>query len=249
MPASPHPARSRAAARRRAHPGRRFPALDAVEQAFTRLAEDPAAPQVRTGLGVLPLAVIRPLLTDPSTPRAVVDGIWRTLAGRARGAGGEWILAAVGCALPKLRSATWHATLSADADRDEVAGNVLAAFLDALLTLDPLPAQDVLGELVLPARNAAQHAADQAHRVRRTHVPLPASIPPPTPPGHPDFVLAALVRDGVITAEEADLIGRHRLEGHSLRRIAAERGWYPMKAHRILREAEKRVISALLPAE
>ena len=52
-----------------------------------------------------------------------------------------------------------------------------------------------------------------------------------------------------LTAEEADLIGRHRLEGHSLRRIAAERGWYPMKAHRILREAEKRVISALLPPE
>ena len=242
------PAPSPAAHRRRARPGR-YPVLDAAEQAFARLTADPSAPRVRTALGVLPLAVIRPLLTDPSTPASVVDGVWRTLAGRARGEGGTWILAAVGCALPKLRSAAWHATRNPQVDRAEVAGDVLAAFTDALLTLDPLPDTDVLGELVRPAHNAAQRAADQVRRAYRAHAPLPASFPPPPPPGHPDFVLAALVHDAVITAEEADLIGLHRLEGISLRRIAAGRGWYPMKAHRMLRDAEKRVISALLPAD
>jgi hypothetical protein len=230
-------------------PQRAFPGLDAAEHAYARLVRQPDAPRVRTGLGVLPLAAVRPLLTDPATPPAVVDGIWRTLAGRARGQGGEWILAAVGCALPRLRVAARHATRSLEVDRDEVAGAVLAAFTDTLLTLDPLPQIDVLSELVRPAHNAAQRVADHVRRVRRTHTRLAASIAPPPPPGHPDFVLAGLVRDGVIDREQAELIGLHRIEGVSLRRIAAARDWYPMKAHRALREAEKRVIAALLPPE
>lgn len=246
MHTRPHSASSRAAARHRARPGR-YPVFDAVEQAFARLVADPGAPRVRTQLGVLPLAVIRPLLTDPATPPQVVDGLWRALAGRARGEGGVWILAAVGCALPKLRAAAWHATRDVRVERGEVAGAVLAAFTDALLTLEPLPASGMLGALTRPARNAAQRVADQVARVQRAHAPLPASMAPPAPPGHPDFVLAELVRDGVITSEEADLIGLYRLEGRSLQHIADARGWYPMKVHRKLRSAEARVISALLP--
>jgi hypothetical protein len=246
MRAHSQPVLTHATARRRARPSR-YPVLDGVEQAFARLTADPSAPRVRTALGMLPLAVVRPLLTDPSTPPQVVDGIWRTLAGRARGQGGEWILAAVGCALPRLRAAAWHAARNHEVERDEVAGAVLAAFTDALLTLDPIPQRDVLDELVRPAFAAAQHANDQVRRAYRAHTPLPASFAPPPPPGHPDFVLADLVHDGVITRDEAELIGLHRLEGHSLRRIAAARGWYPMKAHRILRDAEMRVIYALLP--
>jgi hypothetical protein len=243
------PSPKRAARRRGPRPGL-YPAFDAAELAFTRLSADRQAPRVRTQLGMLPLAVVRPLLTDPSTPAQVVDGIWRTLAGRARGQGGEWILAAVGCALPRLRRAAWHAVSNPHhTERDETAAVVLAVFTDMLLTLDPLPERAVLDELVRPAYNAAQRATDQQRRAHRCHRPLPASFAPPPPPGHPDFVLADLVRDGVITREEAELIGLHRLEGHSLRRIAEVRGWYPMKAHRILRDAEKRVIAALLPTD
>jgi hypothetical protein len=244
MHSRPQPAASRCSARRR--PERGYPGLDTAEQAFARLASDPAAPRVRTALGVLPLEALRPVLTDPSTPPGVVDGVWRTLAGQARAEGGTWILAAVGCALPKLRAAARHATLNPEVDRDEVASAVLAAFTDTLLTLDPLPRAGVLNELARPAHNAAQRVADHHRRVRRTHARLSASIAPPPPPGHPDFVLAGLVRDGVIDRDEAELIGLHRIEGVSLRRIAAARGWYPMKAQRALREAERRVINALL---
>ena len=45
---------------------------------------------------------------------------------------------------------------------------------------------------------------------------------PVMPWGYPDFVLAAAVRCGVLTAAEAELIGRNRLEGVPLARIAAE---------------------------
>lgn len=245
-PTRPVPAAASPRLRHRVH-ARRYPALDAAEHAYQRLIRDPDVPMLRTALGVLPLTVVRPLLLDPATPPAVVDQVWRALAARARAQGGEWILAAVGCAVPKLRAACWHATRNPEVDRDEVAAAALAAFTDALLTLDPLPPVDVLGELARPAHNAAQRVADHVRRVRRTHTRLSASLPPPAPPGHPDFVLADLVRDGVITAEEAELIGLHRLEGVSLRRIAAARGWYPMRACRKIHAAEQKVIAALLP--
>jgi len=230
--------------RRRVRPGR-FPILDAAESAFTALAADPGPLRVRTVLGMLPPALVRPVLTDPATSQAVVDGIWRTLAGRARGEGGVWLLLAAGCALPKLRSIAWHACRTPAADRDEIAQELLAAFTHALLHTDPLPEADALGELLRPARAAAHRLADQARQVARTHAPLPGPMAPPPPGGHPDFVLADLVRTGVITVEEADLIGLHRLEGLSLRRIAAERGSYPMQLSRRLRDAETRVITAL----
>src|SRR6266542_3347358 len=45
---------------------------------------------------------------------------------------------------------------------------------------------------------------------------------PELPWGHPDFVLAAAVRRGILSAGQAELIGRNRLEGVPLSQIAAE---------------------------
>lgn len=50
------------------------------------------------------------------------------------------------------------------------------------------------------------------------------STPPPTEGGHPDFVLAAAVADGVLTRAEAVLIGETRLESTTLTQAAARRG-------------------------
>lgn len=236
------PVRCRARTRRRAG---RYPVLDAVEHAFARLAADPGTPLVRTVLGRLPLSVVRSILADPATPVPEADVIWRTLIGRARGNGGTWVLAAVGCALPRIRSGIWHATRDRQVERDEATQAALAAFTEALLTRDPVPIAGVLDELVRPAHNAAQTVADRVARDRIAHCKLSASIPPPTPSGHVDFVLADLVRDGVITREEAELIGRHRIEGTSLRRLADESGDYPVRLSRVLRDAEDRVVRAL----
>jgi hypothetical protein len=231
--------------RRPVRPGR-FPALDDTEAAFARLAGDPGL-LVRTPLGPLPPAPLRSLLTDPATSPTVRDSVWRTLIGRARGDGGVWLLVGVGCALPKLRSIAWHTTRNPHTDRGEVAQELLASFTHALLRLDPIPQQDVFGDLARAARGPAQHLADRARQVQRTHAPTPGPTAPPPPTGHPDLVLAELVRTGVIDRAEADLIGRHRLDGISLRRIAHEFGWYPMQATRRLRAAEHRVIAALAP--
>jgi hypothetical protein len=130
-------------------------------------------------------------------------------------------------------------------ERDEATQAALAAFTDALLTLEPIPIESVLDELVRSAHNAAQTVADRVARDRIAHRSLSASIPPALPAGHVDFVLADLIRGGVISREEAELIGRHRIEGTSLRQLADQTGDYPVRLSRVLREAEKRVVHAL----
>lgn len=227
--------------------GRRYPVLDDAETAFVRLADRLGAPRLCTPLGLLSLSAVRALLLDVGTPLDVRDAVWRVLSEKARAEGGVWLLAAVGCALPKLRSMAWHATRTPGVDRDEVCQELLAAFSHALVRTDPLPEADVLGEFARLARNAGQAVADRVRAAQRRQVPLGAAEPS-RPLGHPDFVLAELVRSGVIDRTEADLIGRHRLEGVPLRAIAAERGWYPMQATRMLRAAEGRVVAALASA-
>jgi hypothetical protein len=219
--------------------------LDAVEHAFAHLAADPGTPRVRTTLGMLPLAVVRSILADPATPVVEADVVWRTLIGRSRAEGGGWLLAAVGCALPRIRSGIWHATRDRAVERDEAAQAALAAFTETVLTLDPIPVAGVLDELVRCARNAAQTVADRVVRERIAHRKLHASIPPQAPAGHVDFVLADLVRTGVITRAEADLIGRHRIEGTTIRRLAELNDVPRMRIQRRLDSAEARVVAAL----
>ena len=64
------------------------------------------------------------------------------------------------------------------------------------------------------------------------------------PWGHPDFVLAAAVTRGVLSRAQAALIGRNRLEGVPLSRIAAETGI----SHSALCNRRKRAEKALAAA-
>jgi len=248
-PTRNHPPAQPCRSARRRRRASRYPALDSVEQAFARLTADPETPRVRTVEGRLPLPMVRSILADPATPVPEADLIWRTLIGRARGDGGSWVLAAVGCALPRIRSGIWHATRDSQVERDEAVQAALAAFTESVLSLDPIPAFGVLDELVRPARNAAQTVADRVARERIAHQKPHASIPPYAPSGHVDFVLADLVRDGVITREEADLIGRHRFEGATIRRLAELNEVPRMRIQRRLDSAEARVIAALAGEE
>jgi hypothetical protein len=249
FPAPSHASTKPCGSARRRRRASRYPALDAVEQAFARLAADAETPRVRTVEGRLPLSVVRSILADPATPVVEADVMWRTLVGRARGDGGSWVLAAVGCALPRIRSSIWHATRDRYVERDEAVQAALLAFTEAVLTLEPIPVAGVLDELVRHARNAAQTVADRVTRDRIAHRRLHASIPPQAPAGHVDFVLADLVRDGVITREEADLIGRHRFEGATIRRLAELNEVPRMRIQRRLEAAEARVVAALAGEE
>jgi hypothetical protein len=63
--------------------------------------------------------------------------------------------------------------------------------------------------------------ADADWSARRRQLPEWLDVPE-LPWGHPDLVLAAAVRRGILTRAQAELIGRNRLEGVPLKKIATE---------------------------
>lgn len=177
------------------------------------------------------------------------DPLWSALAERARAEGGVWVTVALGAALPVL---VWKCARPGvgGVERAEVESAAVAAFVEELLT-GQLPTVGLLAYLSRAANRAAQRYVDGAVRcrVRTCGIEYAADSvcagPGQAAAGHPDFALAALVRERVLTKSEAELIGRHRLEGVALKQIAAERGWYPMQASRALRRAELRAAAAL----
>lgn len=77
------------------------------------------------------------------------------------------------------------------------------------------------GHTTAPGRALVCADAAYASRARELDVCLDGPV---RPWGHPDFVLAAAILERVLTAAEAELIGRNRLEGIPLSRIARESG-------------------------
>jgi hypothetical protein len=121
---------------------------------------------------------------------------------------------------------------------------MLTAFLGALKDTDSDRPRIAL-RLWRAARSAGiklRHA-DAPYGTR--HTPAEESSIPPRPCGHPDFVLADAVRQGVIASEEADLIGRTRLERIPLLEIAHELGISYNAAKNRRWRAEARLVAAI----
>ncbi|MBN1174036.1 MAG: hypothetical protein JXA67_17820, partial [Micromonosporaceae bacterium] len=77
----------------------------------------------------------------------------------------------------------------------------------------------------------------------------PGSTLPPPPCGHPDLVLARAVRAGVITAEEAELIGTTRLEETTLTEYAERIGQARWNLYKRRSAAEERLVAAIRAGE
>ena len=67
----------------------------------------------------------------------------------------------------------------------------------------------------------------------------------PDLPWGPDFVLAAAVREGILSREQAALIGRNRLEGVPLKQIATETGIDLSAVYNRRKKAEKAIADAI----
>ncbi|MEA3075396.1 MAG: hypothetical protein QOF60_304 [Actinomycetota bacterium] len=189
---------------------------------------------------VIPLTELGGMLLHPSTPYEARDAAVGLLARRAAAQGGAWTVGLAGVLLPGLRNAliplarTWPQGV-ADLEADALAG-----LLEALAA--GVPRERVASRLVSRAAGRAKHrfARELAAHGRHGSGALPAE--PHRPWGHPDFVLAEAVQAGVLSDEEADLIGETRLGGVPLRHYAASRGGrhgtYRMRRNR----AENRLV-------
>lgn len=228
-------------------------AISVAEQAFTVLVADPtplafdarrlpglpASPQRLLGLDEL-----RRLLLDKTITGPAVDAVWLRLAEHARTWGPQWVVGAVGVAAPALtRMAT---TLSAGrAHRGEdIDAEVLAGFLHALRHAD-LDRPRLWLRLAWAAWRAG-HAVGRGHDVAALPDELPGtSTTPQVPWGHPDLVLARAVTAGVLTPDEAALIGDTRLGDVLIDTLADEHGVSaPVLRMRRVR-AERRLVAAI----
>jgi hypothetical protein len=219
--------------------------LDSLDAAFRLLAAGPEplalhASHLAAGLPDRPVPVteLRVLLLHPATSATARNKVWAELVRRTRSGDPAWTVALAGIALPGLRRSVASLTRAYRGEAADLQAEVLAGFLAAVraLDLDELESVPLASSLCWAARRAGEKLAraDAAWASRRTgldgHDTAPAM-----PGGHPDLVLAAAVRKGVLTAAQAELIGRSRLEGIPLRVIAAETG----TSHSALQPAEK----------
>jgi hypothetical protein len=235
--------------------GYRLGPLDSADAAFRALATGPAPlalnpASLDPGLPDrdVPLDELKALLLHPATSSTARNKVWAELVRRARTGGPAWVIGLAGIAMPGLRRAVAAQAGACRGDREDLESEVLAGFLAAMRGLDPddLDQVPLASRLYWAAWRAGQAlayaGADWTSR-RRDLDDSPGG--PAMPWGHPDFVLAAAVRAGVLTGAQAELIGRNRLEGIPLAQIAAEAGIsHSALCHRRKR-AEARLIAAI----
>ncbi len=225
--------------------------MDAVEGAFSLLGCEPDPLSVdgaRIGHGLpgrpVPLPELREFLLDPATSFPARDAVWRVLVRKARRDGPGWVVAAAGVALPGLRHLARALTADYDGDANDLYAEILAGFVSELRSIDVRRGR-IAARLCYAAYNAGRRLRRREAATAGLRVPLKESMIPVRPSGHPDFVLARAVTLGVITADDADLIGRSRLEHMPMTKLAAELGISAPAAGMRRRRAETRLIAAL----
>jgi hypothetical protein len=229
--------------------------LDAADAAFRLLAAGPRplalhASRLAAGLPDRPVPVdeLRVLLLHPATSHRVRNRVWAELVRRARSGDPAWTVALAGIAMPGLRRAVAALAPSFRGDPADLQAEVLTGFLAALraLDLDDLESVPLAARLCWAARRSGERLtwSDAAWSARRSDLDSHDRAPC-LPWGHPDFVLAAAVRQGVLSPAQADLIGRNRLEGVPLSQIAAETGISHSALCNRRKRAEKAIAAAI----
>jgi hypothetical protein len=209
--------------------GTRPTPLDRVAQAFAEICSRTDTPTVNgrvIGHGLPPRAMsvrelveVLPLLEPPTR-----DAVWRELIRLARECGQPWPTIATGIALPGLRTAAARLVRDYAGDPEDLDAELVAAFYEAVTDAEvsgPMICAKLRAVAYNQVRRMRYDAITYASRTRGLDVlPCAASAAG----GHPDLVLAASVRAGVITREEAELIGDSRLEKTSLSSVARRLG-------------------------
>lgn len=192
----------------------------------------------------VPLDELRTLLISRIRDRDVRDRIWRQLLGHARTWRPEWTVGVTAVALPGLRRMAAALAVGHRDQADDLRSELMTGFVAGLRNLDPEP-PSVWPRLCWSAWRAAL-----AVRRNDDWLELPAEFgayarTPHRPYGHPDLILGRAVAAGVLSREEADLIGDTRLEGVLTEELAhgsnTSAGALRMRRHR----AEVRLADAL----
>jgi hypothetical protein len=209
---------------------------------------------------LMPLDELGSLLLNKGTPQPLRDAVWAALVTRSRTEGGTWTVACVGLALPWLVRVAARLARSAQGEAHDIQAAVVTGFLAELTTVD-LDRPRILVRLRWSAYRAGCAALRDTLRAAAP-VGDPSdpqmqevlaerarsgfrSCPPVRPSGHPELALLAAVDAGVITAQEATLIGATRFGELSLAEAAQARGQTYDAVKKARRRAETRLAAHL----
>lgn len=232
---------------KRSNSGTESQPLDIAQQAFAWLVTGPHPVAVggRLFAGMpdrpLPLDELRDRLLRRSCPVWQRDAVWAHLVLRSRLEGATWTVGCVGMALPALKATAAKLSASFAGDTSDVHAAVLEGFLAELTKINLRKSK-----IVLRLRWAAYRAGYACVR-EALDAPMPtgaggfSSAAPPPPFGHPDLVLVRAVAEGVLSVDEAALIGSTRLERRTLTSVAAELGVRITALHNVRSRAERRL--------
>lgn len=223
--------------------------LDEIERRFRLLCAGPqslAVDGAQLGHGLprrlIPLPELSAVLMHPSCGFAARDAAWRLLVTRARTSGASWAVGAVGVALPGLRRA---ASRLAHRFSGDTQAALVTEFVAALGRVD-IDQAGVVSRLVDAAQTAARIALRAFEPAASGEANFaPASALPPPPYGHPDLVLARAVAVGVLSVQEADMIGTTYLEDVSVAEYADRTGQSRWAVYKRRKAAETRLVEAI----
>lgn len=221
--------------------------FDTLERTFTLLSTGPN-PLALDGNGIpglpdrpVPIGELKARLLHPSTRFEARDAIVGELVARSQADGGRWTVVLAGVLLPGLRRAVWPLVQACPGRAEDIEAEALTAFLAAVATCQPGRAR-LASRLCWLAHIGAQRLL-HAELVEPRPGSDPVSGAPPRPWGHPDLVLAAAVRAGVICAEDAELISATRLGGTDLAEAAERLDLGYWACHKRRRRAETQLVA------
>ena len=228
--------------------------LETVKCAFTQMRATPAEMSLRlppVPIGpvnrVMDLEQIHGAIHRPGADPAARHLVWGAVIRKARRRETGWFLVAAGLAYPKLvhKARLLAANFAGDTVEDQA--DLIEAFLRAICDIN-------VEDRSIPdlGATAAWRAYTAVRRERRRELATPVCAPlssesaAPSPEArHPDILLARAVRLGVISAAEAEYIGRSYLEDTPVNEIVT---WARVSRATFFRHraaAEKRLVEAI----
>jgi hypothetical protein len=197
------------------------------------------------GLPGRPIALteLSAILMHPSCRPAAQNAVWRLLVLNARTGREAWMVGAVFVALPGLRRRAYLLSRLSDGD---VEAAIVEAFIHVLRTAK-LARVGVLNGLLNAAFTQARASLTKRDAAASAGVVNGAagSRQPTGPAGHPDLVLARAVRHGVLTVEEAALVGGTYLEDVTAGQYAERVGQSQWLLYKQRSAAVQRLVAAL----
>jgi hypothetical protein len=220
--------------------------FDTLERTFALLSSGPAplALDEHAVAGLpdrpVPIGELKARLLHPSTRFETRDAIVGELVARSQADGGRWTVVLAGVLLPGLRRAVWPLVQACPGRAEDIESEALTAFLSAVAGCEPGRAR-LASRLCWLARIGAQRLC-HAELVEPRPGSDPVSGAPPRPWGHPDLVLAAAMRAGVLCAADAQLISATRLGDTDLAEAAGHLGLGYWACHKRRRRAESALV-------